>query len=362
MQYYTFELTEAAKDLCIIITPFGKFRYNRVPMGVKQSPDFAQEVMEDVFRDMADTEVYIDDIGIWAQSWQHHQKIVAEVLRRLEDNGFTVNPLKCEWAVQETDWLGYWLTPEGLKPWKKKIEAILLMQAPTKTKQVRSFIGAVSFYRDMFPRRSHLLTPLTNLTGKGQFIWNKEHQLAFEIMKAMIAQDCILRYPDHNLPFHLYTDASDYQLGAVIVQEGRPVAYYSRKLTETQKKYTTLEKELLSIFMTCKEFETMLLGADITIHTDHKNLTFTSAINDRVIRQLNYVERFHPTYTHISGDDNFLADMFSRLDRISNIATSPIPKSTLKTNTNGSLNAKTPNNFSFLLDDDEMLDCFLNLP
>jgi hypothetical protein len=167
MQYYAFELTKAARNLCVIITPFVKFNYNRVPMGgVKQSPDFAQEVMEHIFHDIKDTEVYIDEIGIWAKSWEHHQLVVAEVLRRLEVNGFTVNPLKCEWAVKETNWLGYWLTPEGLKSWKKKIDAILYMQPPASVKQVRSFIGAVSFYRDMFPSRSHLLTPLTNLTGK----------------------------------------------------------------------------------------------------------------------------------------------------------------------------------------------------
>mgnify|MGYP000205434783 CR=1 FL=1 len=75
-------------------------------MGVKQSPDFAQEVMEDIF-DMRDVEVYIDDIGIWAQSWKHHQRIVSEVLQRLKINGFTVNPLKCERAVKETNLLGY---------------------------------------------------------------------------------------------------------------------------------------------------------------------------------------------------------------------------------------------------------------
>jgi hypothetical protein len=161
-------------------------------MGIKQSPDFAQEIMEDIFSDMVNVEIYIDDIGIWAQSWEHHQKVVAEVLEQLETNGFTVNPLKCEWAVQETDWLGYWLTPEGLKPWKKKVDGILKMQLPQTVKQTRSFIGAVSFYRDMFPRRSHHLAPLTNLNGKGRFVWTPEHKKAFQIMKALIAQDCML--------------------------------------------------------------------------------------------------------------------------------------------------------------------------
>jgi hypothetical protein len=109
MQYYTFKLTDAAKDLCVIMTPFGKFRYKRVPMGIKQSPEFAQEVMEDIFCNMTNIEVYMDDIGIFAQSWEHHQTIVAKVQKRLEDKGFTVNPLKCMWAVKETNWLGYWL-------------------------------------------------------------------------------------------------------------------------------------------------------------------------------------------------------------------------------------------------------------
>jgi hypothetical protein len=199
----------------MIITPFGKFNYNRVlPMGVTQSSDFAQEVMEDIFCNIKDTEVYIDDIGIWAQIWKHHNNVVTvitEGLCQLKDNGFTVNLLKCEWDFKETDWLGYWLTPEGLKPWKEKIEAILCMQPPANVKQVCSSIGAVSFYQDMFPRHSHLLTPLTNLTGKGHFLWDREHQKALNIMKAMIAQDCMLRYLDHNKPFHIYTDASDYQ-------------------------------------------------------------------------------------------------------------------------------------------------------
>ena len=127
-------------------------------------------------------------------------------------------------AFQETDFLGHWLTLEGVRPWTKKIEAILRLQPPVNVKQLRSFLGMVNYYRDMWPRRTHVLAPLTEFTNKHTFIWMPKHQQAFERMKILVAADALLVFPDHSLPFDVEMDASEYQLGSAIKQQSRLVA------------------------------------------------------------------------------------------------------------------------------------------
>ena len=354
MQYFTFELDPESQKLCVISTPFGLCKYKCLPMGIKQSPDIAQEVMENLFRDLDDVEIYIDDIGCFSSTYSTHIQTLDVILTRLEQNSFTVNPSKCEWAVKETDWLGYWLTPTRFKPWSKKINAITTMQAPTNIKQVHSFIGAVTYYRDMWPRRSHILAPLTNLTGKGTFNWNDIHQQAFDAMKALMVEDVLLRYPDHNLPFQINTDASDNQLGSVILQQDMPVAYYSRKLSLAQQNYTTIEKELLSVVETLKNFRSMLLGADIHIYTDHRNLTFNTLSTPRVLHWRLLIEEFHPTFHYIKGADNVVADTLSRLP-----IKSSVEEEKKQSNVYLEYNAEV---FSYELNSESLLECLLQHP
>ena len=207
----------------------------------------------------------------------------------------------------------------GSKTLEEKIDPILQLERPRSVKEVRSFVGAVTFYRDMFPQRSHVLAPLTALTGanpKKKLEWTDECQKSFDQMKAIMAKDVLIRYPDHNKPFHVYTDASDYQLGAVIMQDGHPVAYYSRKLNAAQRNYTTMEKELLSIVETLKEYRTTLYGCgELHIHTDHRNLTYDNLNSQRVLRWRLFLEEFHPQFHYIKGPNNTLADALSRLPR-----------------------------------------------
>ncbi len=214
MQYYTFELDEESQDLCTIVTPFGKYKHLRLPMGLKCSPDIAQAAMENVFSGIEDADVYINDVGAFYDDWDHHVNLIATILRRLRENGFTINPLKCVWAVKETDWLGYWLTPQGLKPWKKKIDTILRMDHPCNATELCMFIGCINYYCDMWLSCAHVIKPLTDQSGmkkKTPIKWTDEMQEAFDKMHLLMANDALAAYPDHNKRFNIYTDASDFQ-------------------------------------------------------------------------------------------------------------------------------------------------------
>jgi len=317
MQYYCFELDEDSKNLCVIVSPWGKYRYEVLPMGLTNSPDWAQSAMEQLFDDMRhDIECYLDDIGIFDTDWKNHIAKLEQVLHRLQSNGFTVNPLKCEWAVKETDWLGYYITPTGLRPWKKKIEAIVNMAKPTTVKQLRSFIGMVNFYCTMWKRRADIMAPLTALTKlkKGSIVakWTSEHDAAFEKTKAIICEEVLLAYPDPNKPFVIQTDASNKQLGAVILQDNKPVAFFSRKLTGPQSRYPIPDKEALSIVETLQEFRPLLFGAQIIIRTDHKNLTQPHFKSHRLYSWRLLIEEFAPTIEYIPGEHNIGADTLSR--------------------------------------------------
>jgi hypothetical protein len=143
-------------------------------------------------------------------------------------------------------------------PWKNKIDAILHMNHPRNATELRMFIGCVSYYHDMWPSCVHILKPLIDQSGlkkKAPIKWTAKMQKAIGKMRLLMAANALAAYPNHNKRFDMYTDASDFQLGTCNIQEGMPVAYFSRKLTKSQQKYTTVEKEMLSIVTPLKNFE-----------------------------------------------------------------------------------------------------------
>ena len=318
MGYYHIELCPDSRKYCTIVFPFGKYEYLRLPMGLCNSPDIFQEHMSDLMNDLEFVRAYIDEVAILSTTtWEDHLEKVDTVLTRLEDAGLKVNGLKSFFGRKEFEYLGYILTPNGVKPVEKKIQAMLDIAPPKNVKQLRSFLGVVNYYRDMWMRRSHILAPLNALNRKGiKWNWGPEQQRAFDNIKRVMAKETLLHYPDFNKTFEIHTDALKYQIGAVITQDNKPIAFYSRKLRDGQHNYTTTERELLAIVETLKEFRTILLGHKIKVYTDHKNLVFTTFNTERVLRWRMVLEEYGPELVYIKGPDNVVADALSRLDLI----------------------------------------------
>ena len=232
---------------------------------------------------------YLDDLLCLSKGdFSSHLEHVETILVRLRNANLKINASKSSFCKTEIDYLGYVVTREGIKPQPKKLEAIMNLAPPENVRDVRRFLGMVQYYRDLWQHRSHILAPLTELTGKKKnekFNWTKECQEAFEQTKSLLMRDVMLAYPNFSKKFVIHTDASDRQLGAVISQDNKPIAFYSRKLNSAQTRYTTTERELLSIVETLKEFKTILLGYEIDIYTDHKNLVHETTLmsSDRVM-------------------------------------------------------------------------------
>jgi hypothetical protein len=200
------------------------------------------------------------------------------------------------------------------------VEAILCLSPPKNKRQLRHFLGMVNYYRDMWKRRSHILASLTGIVGANTpFVWGVEQQKAFEEMKRIISRETLLNFPDFEKEFHIYTDASKYQLGAVIAQDNKPIAFYSRKLNSAQKHYTTGEQELLSIVETLKEFRNILLGQKLIVNTDHMNILYGNLPNDRITRWRLLLEEYGPEFVHVSGKENIVADALSRMEANSDV-------------------------------------------
>ena len=224
---------------------------------------------------------YLDDLLVLGNiTFEEHINQLRTVLRRLQKAGLKVNVEKSSFCSHQIEYLGYLLTAEGIRPTEDKVKAILELKESTTLRELRRVLGMVQYYRDLWKGRSHILAPLLDLVGKSKkkLKWTEEHQQAFNNMKKTIARETILAYPDFSKTFDVHKDASDRQLGAVISQSGKPLAFYSRKLNSAQRNYTTTERELLSIVETLKEFRNILLGQKIKVYIDHKNLVHETTL------------------------------------------------------------------------------------
>ena len=182
MGYYHIELTPFSKWLCTIVTQWGKYEYQRLPMGLCNSPDIFQERMYELFSDLEYVRAYIDDLLVTScATFADHLQRLETVLSRLNQAVLKVNAKKSHFCMPEVEYLGYWITRKGIQPLQKKVHAIQNIAPPKKLKELRSFLGMINYYRDMWIHRSDILTPLTHLSSsKVLFKWTDVEQTAFD--------------------------------------------------------------------------------------------------------------------------------------------------------------------------------------
>jgi hypothetical protein len=228
MGYYTIRLDPTAAEMFTIIFPWGKYSYQRLPMGFAGSADIVQAEMGNLMATLEYVRAYIDDLLVITKgSLDDHIDKLKQVFIRLCDAGLKINATKSVFCVQETEYLGYILTRDFIKPQPKKVRSILPINPTNNVKEIQKFLGMVQYYRDVWQKRSEMLTPLTDLVGecgetkttkknktkKKTWQWESIHQQAFDNVKTTIAKEVVLAYPNFTKPFEIYTDASTMQLG-----------------------------------------------------------------------------------------------------------------------------------------------------
>jgi hypothetical protein len=221
MVYYTIRLHPDYQNLCTIATPFWEISVFKTINGIIMFPIFFQEKLSDLMQHLDIVRTYLDDILVISSgTLDDHLEKTEVFLKFSSDKGLRVNAEKSTFCAKEIQYIGCWISKSGIQHTPKKVEAIKNMVRPTTRKELRRFIDMVNYYHDIWVRRSSLVAPLTSMTGKNvKLIWTDVHQEAFDDIKKIICREVMLTFPDFSKPFHIYTDASDTQLGAVITQE-----------------------------------------------------------------------------------------------------------------------------------------------
>ena len=256
-------------------------------------------------------------------------------------NNLSLNPDKIQFKSTDCKFFRHRLTPEGLKPDPEKIKAILAMQPPQSIQQLQSFNGMVNYLKRFSPVLSELAEPLRKLQKSDTvWAWESEQQTAFEKTKTALTTLPVLAYFDKNKDHIIQTDASKTRLGAVLLQEGQPVVYASRTLTDTEHRYSNIERELLSVVFGLERLHHYTFGKPITVETDHQPLTSIwkktiATSSSRLQRLLLRLVQYDVNIEYLRGKENVIADALSRVtstktkhtdctDSLSNIEKIPV--------------------------------------
>jgi hypothetical protein len=274
---------------------YGLYEYTVMPFGLSNAPATFQNMMNHIFRDLLDLGliVYLDDILIYAETEEEHDRIVTEVLKCLTENGLAISQDKCFWSTNRVDFLGYVISKDGIEMAQDKVQCIRDWECPRSLRDIQSFIGFANFYRWFIEGFSKIAKPLSDST-KGSpkdWIWTDAMTKSFEKLKYCFMTEPILTHFDPNYKCIVKTDASDFALSGTLSQVAKdkklhPNAFHSRKFSPAEINYKIHDKELLAIVDSFKAWQRYLEGSlhMVQVFTDYKNLEYfmtTKVLNRR---------------------------------------------------------------------------------
>lgn len=317
--FHQIRVHEDSQELLTFGTPHGRYCWMRLPYGISSAPEVFQMMLDGVLKGIPGTYGYYDDILIAAKDPEEHEKILGQVFSSLLKAGITLNKSKCQFAQTSVHFLGHLISESGVQPSPAKVAAVRDMPEPANADQLRSFLGMANWIGQRFiPHYASMVSPLWTLLKKDHpYEWTEVHSTAFQTLKEALEKVSSLSWFDPHKKCKIFTDASAYGLGCCLLQDDRPVAYASRSLSDTEKRYSVIEKEFLGTVFALTKFRRLILFTDCTVHTDHKPILGLlkkpiDSLPTRIQRWTMIVQGFNITVEYVQGASNFLADALSR--------------------------------------------------
>ena len=254
-------------------TPSGRYRWLRLPFGIKSAPEIYQRVMDTMLEGIPGCRAIMDDILIAAKNPVEHDEILTQVIERAKSWNLKLNYDKCHIRKSEVQYVGHLVTARGLKPDPAKVRALQEMPAPKTKEDVRRFLGFIQYLAKFIPNLSKMDAPLRKINKQDvEFFWEKEQAESFSELKKVCSEAPVLAYYNPEKKLTIQCDASSFAVGAVLLQDNQPLAYTSRALTTTEANYAQIEKEMLAVVHACKKFHHFIFGRKVKVESDHRPL------------------------------------------------------------------------------------------
>ena len=278
--YWSIVLDQDSSMLTTFNSPFGRYRFLRLPFGLVCSQDIFQKKMDQILEECQGCIGIADDITVHGRTEAEHDACLRDLMRVARKYDLVFNPQKTHVKAQTVNFFGCLYDANGIHPDPGKVDAVHALPAPTNVTELQEFLGLVTYLSPFIPGLSTLTAPLRELLKKDtDFSWNRTYDIAFERVKEAVISDTTLRYFDPSLPVTIQVDASQVGLGAALLQNGKPIAFASKALTETERRYANIEREMLAAVFGAERFHTYVYGRSFTIKSDHKPLESISRKN-----------------------------------------------------------------------------------